>query len=326
VSLSGESATLTPSALRDMFWKMLEIRHFDTRLLDLYQEGLIRGSTHSYVGQEAVAIGACAALKTDDYITSNHRGHGHCIAKGGKPHLMVAELLGKATGYCKGKGGSMHIADFDVGILGANGIVAGGIGIATGAALSAKMRKSGQVCVCFFGDGGFNQGIFYESANIAAIWKLPVIYLVENNQYAMSTRASYATSVADFSARAVAFGIPGVTVDGQDVMAVYEAVAAAVARARAGEGPSLIAATTYRYYGHNVGDSLVYRTKEETEYWKGRDPVVIFRRYLLDNGILTEEEADRMDEQAAQAIEEAIAFARQSPEPALETVMEDIYA
>ena len=326
MSLRSEPASLTPQALRDMLRKMLQIRHFDSRILDLFREGLLRGPTHPYVGMEAVAVGACAGLRADDYITSTHRGHGHCIAKGGELNLMMAEIFGKATGYCKGKGGSMHIANLDIGILGANGIVGGGIGIATGAALTARMRGSGQVCVCFFGDGGINQGVFYECANIATVWKLPVIYLCENNQYAMSTRVSRATSVADLSARAAAFGIPGVTVDGMDVLAVHEAVISAVAWARAGNGPSLVVATTYRYFGHNVVDTEVYRSKEEVNSWRARDPVVRFRRYLVENGILTEAEADEMDRQAAQAVEDAIAFARSSPEPSTETLMEDIYA
>jgi TPP-dependent pyruvate/acetoin dehydrogenase alpha subunit len=309
-----------------MFRKMLEIRRFDTRLLDLFKEGLLRGSTHSYVGMEAVAVGACAALRTDDYITSTHRGHGHCIAKGGKLDLMMAELFGKATGYCKGKGGSMHIADLDVGILGANGIVGGGIGIATGAALTAKQHKTGQVAVCFFGDGGINQGILYECANIAAIWKLPIIYLCENNQFAMSTRVSYATSVADLSARAAAFGIPGAGVDGMDVLAVYDTVNQAVARARAGDGPSLVVANTYRFFGHNVGDSEVYRTRAEVDGWRARDPLPQFRAYLLEAELMTEAEAREFEVTADEAVESAIEFARQSPEPELSTLLEDIYA
>jgi pyruvate dehydrogenase E1 component alpha subunit len=326
VSQVRVAESLDATALREMLRRMLEIRHFDTRILELYREGLLRGSTHSYVGMEAVAVGACAALRSDDYITSTHRGHGHCIAKGGKLDLMMAELLGKATGYCKGKGGSMHIADLDVGILGANGIVGGGIGIATGAALTAKMTGNGRVCVCFFGDGGVNQGILYESANMAAIWKLPIVYLCENNQFAMSTRVSYASSVADLSARAQAFGIPGASIDGMDVLAVHEAVAEAVARARAGGGPSFLAATTYRFFGHNVGDSEVYRTKEEVAPWRERDPIPRFRAYLVAEGILTEGEADEMASAASEAVERAIAFAKASPEPGPETLLEDVYA
>jgi len=326
VSLAREVSSLDATLEREMLRKMLEIRRFDTRLLELYREGLLRGSTHSYVGMEAVAVGACSALRADDYITSTHRGHGHCIAKGGNLDLMMAELLGKATGLCKGKGGSMHIADLGVGILGANGIVGGSIGIATGAALTAKLSGTGRVCVCFFGDGGVNQGILYESANMAAIWKLPVIYVCENNQFAMSTRVTYASSVPDLSARAQAFGIPGASVDGMDVLAVHEAVVQAVLRARAGGGPSFLAATTYRFFGHNVGDSEVYRSRDEVATWRERDPIPRLQSHLVQEGVITEEEAADMERQAAEAVERAIEFAKSSPEPRPETLLDDVYA
>lgn len=326
MAIHVDRRTLSATALLDMYRKMVTIRQFELKVIDLYNEGLIRGSTHTYIGMEAIAVGACAALRPDDYITSTHRGHGHCIAKGGRVDLMMAELLGKATGYCKGKGGSMHIADVEAGILGANGIVGGSIGIATGAALSAKMRQSGQVCLCFFGDGAINQGILYECANMAAIWKLPVIYLCENNQYAMSTHISYAASVPDLSIRAVAFGMPGMAVDGMDVLAVHDAVRQAVERARAGEGPSLIVANAYRFEGHNVGDTQVYRTKEEVERWRERDPIVLFRTVLLEDGILTPESAEAIEREVAEQIEAAVAFAKASPEPPVESLLEDIYA
>ena len=326
MSLAREVSSLDATLEREMLRKMLEIRRFDTRLLELYREGLLRGSTHSYVGMEAVAVGACSALRADDYITSTHRGHGHCIAKGGNLDLMMAELLGKATGLCKGKGGSMHIADLGVGILGANGIVGGSIGIATGAALTAKLSGTGRVCVCFFGDGGVNQGILYESANMAAIWKLPVIYVCENNQFAMSTRVTYASSVPDLSARAQAFGIPGASVDGMDVLAVHEAVVQAVLRARAGGGPSFLAATTYRFFGHNVGDSEVYRSRDEVATWRERDPIPRLQSHLVQEGVITEEEAADMERQAAEAVERAIEFAKSSPEPRPETLLDDVYA
>jgi TPP-dependent pyruvate/acetoin dehydrogenase alpha subunit len=326
MSQHAEQKPLTPDRLREMLWRMLLIRHFDTRVVEIFQEGLIRGATHSSAGQEAVAVGTCSALDDSDFITSNHRGHGHCIAKGGDVNLMMAELLGKATGLCKGKGGSMHIADLDRGILGANGIVGGGMGIATGAGLSAKMRGSGQVSVCFFGDGAINQGILYESATSAAVWKLPVIYLCENNQYAMSTHISKTSPVADISARAAAWGFPGVTVDGMDVLAVYEAVAAAVERARRGEGPCLIAATTYRYFGHTVVDSQVYRSRDEVNSWRERDAIKRFRAHLAASGVMDESAADALDRKAEQTIEAAIEFGRQSPEPSLDTLMTDIYA
>ncbi|HUX88961.1 MAG TPA: thiamine pyrophosphate-dependent dehydrogenase E1 component subunit alpha [Chloroflexota bacterium] len=317
---------LAKPVMLDMFDRMVTIRFFEERVIDLFREGVIRGSTHTYIGMEADAVGACTALRSDDYITSTHRGHGHCIAKGGDVRLMMAELLGKATGYCKGKGGSMHIADLDVGILGANGIVGGGMGIATGAGLSAKMRGSGQVAVCFFGDGGINQGAFHENANIASIWKLPVIYFCENNQYAMSMSSKRANSVEDLSLRAVSYNMPGVNVDGMDVLAVESAVNQAVERARAGEGPSLIVATTYRFEGHNIGDNQPYRTKEEVDEWRKRDSIDRFRQYLVKEGVATIAETEAIEKKVHERIEDAVQFARESPEPELSSVEEDVYA
>lgn len=310
----------------EMFDRMLTIRLFETRVIDLFREGVIRGSTHTYIGMEADAVGACTALHADDYITSTHRGHGHCIAKGGDVRLMMAELLAKATGYCKGKGGSMHIADLDVGILGANGIVGGGLGIATGAALSAKMRNSGQVAVCFFGEGGFNQGAFHENANLASIWKLPVIFFCENNQYAMSMSVQRATAVENLADRAIAYNMPGVNVDGMDVLAVLTAFQQAVERGRAGEGPTLIVSTTYRYEGHNIGDIEPYRTKSEVETWRKRDSIVRFRDYLIEEGIATVAETEAIEQKVRDRIESAVAFARESPEPELSSLEEDVYA
>ncbi len=323
---SGAPSALTPAAQRDMLRQMLAIRNFEYKVIELFREGLVRGATHTYVGEEAVAVGACAALRQDDFITSTHRGHGHCIAKGGDLNLMMAELLGKATGYCQGKGGSMHIADLDKGILGANGIVGGGVGIATGAALSAKLRKTDQVCVCFFGDGAINQGILYECANFAAVWKLPVIYICENNQYAMSTHWTTTTAVTDLAGRAQALGIPGATVDGMDALAVHEAVAHAVARARAGEGPAFIVAMTYRYYGHHVADSLVYRTQEETQAWQARDAIDRLQAQLIEAGVLTAESAQAIRDQAKASAEAAAQFARASPEPDPDSLLTNIYA
>jgi pyruvate dehydrogenase E1 component alpha subunit len=310
----------------DMLRQMLTIRRFDSRVLEIYREGIMRGTSHPYIGMEAVGVGACAALREADYITSTHRGHGHCIAKGCELGPMMAELLGKATGYCKGKGGSMHIADVDKGMLGANGIVGGGMGIATGSALSAKVRGTDQVTVCFFGDGALNQGILHECSNIAAIWKLPVIFLCENNQYAMSARAEHFTSVPDPSVRAQGYGFPGIRVDGMDVIAVYEAVSEAVERARRGEGPSMIVAVTYRFFGHHVGDPLNYRDKEEVDEWRKSDPIERFKARLLDARIMDETRLQQLEEQVNAAVEEAIEFARNSPEPLPETLMEDIYA
>lgn len=320
------AVALSPDQLRSMLRTMRMIRQFDLRALELYREGAMRGSTHPYIGMEAVAVGACATLHPTDRITSTHRGHGHCLAKGGDPRLMMAELLGKATGYCKGKGGSMHIADVDAGILGANGIVGGGIGLATGAALAAQLAGRDDVTLCFFGDGALNQGVLHESANLAAIWKLPVVYICENNQYAMSARADRFTSVPDPEVRAKAYGFPGVSCDGMDVMAVYRTVADAVARARAGDGPSLVVCVTYRYFGHHVGDPLNYRDKAEVDAWKTKDPIDRFQRDLIAHRVLTSEDADRLAEAVTQEIEAAVAFAKASPEPELDALMEDVYA
>jgi len=314
--------------LADLYYRMWLIRYFDESARLLYQQGKIRGTTHSYVGQEAVAVGACAALRRDDYITSTHRGHGHCLAKGGDPRLMMAELLGKATGYCKGKGGSMHIADFELGILGANGIVGGGIGIATGAAYSADLRGSRQVAVCFFGDGASNQGILMEAATMAALWKLPVIYLCEQNQYAQFSPCQPFIAVERIELKAQAFGLPGVTVDGNDVLAVYQATRQAVERARGGGGPTFLVAQTYRVEGHTVGDPLTYRPQGEAEAWKSpeRDPISRFGRYLAGEAGFSESELEALRQKAQAAIDEAIVFALDSPEPEIGALWEDVYA
>ena len=322
----GVLPTLTPEAQRNMLRQMIEIRSFEHKVIELFREGLVRGATHTYVGEEAVAVGACAALRPDDFITSTHRGHGHCIAKGGDLRLMMAELLGRTTGYCKGKGGSMHIADLDKGILGANGIVAGGVGVATGAALACKMRHTDQVVVCFFGDGAINQGILYECANFAAVWRLPVIYVCENNQYAMSTHWTRTNAVSDLSARGQAFGIPGASIDGMDPYAVHEAVSHAVARARAGEGPSFIVAMTYRFFGHHIADSLIYRSREEAQAWQSRDPIDRMESQMIAAGIITPAEAEAIRQRAKDDVEAAAIFARESPEPDPSSLLEDIYA
>lgn len=318
--------SLAKPTMLEMFDRMMTIRLFEMRVIELFREGVIRGSTHTYIGMEAGAVGACTALRADDYITSTHRGHGHCIAKGGDVRLMMAELLGKATGYCKGKGGSMHIADLDAGILGANGIVGGGMGIATGAALSSKMRNSGQVCVCFFGEGGINQGAFHENANIAAIWKLPVIFLCENNQYAMSMSVKKATAVSDLTDRAASYSMPGISADGMDVMSVYEGTRRAVDRARAGDGPSLVVSTTYRFEGHNIGDPQPYRSKDEIDEWRKRDSIERFRDQLVEEGVATRAETEAIESSIRERIEDAVEFARSSPEPELSSLEEDVYA
>jgi TPP-dependent pyruvate/acetoin dehydrogenase alpha subunit len=326
--IAGTLARLGRDRLADMYYRMWLIRIFDQNAYSLYHRDLIRGTTHAYIGEEAIAVGACAALNRDDYITSTHRGHGHCLAKGGDPKLMMAELLGKASGYCKGKGGSMHIADLDLGILGANGIVGGGIGIATGAAYSADLRGTGQVTICFFGDGASNQGVLMEAANMAALWKLPVIYLCEENKYAEFSPSLPFIAVDKIEMKAQAFGLPALTVDGNDALAVYEAADQAVERSRRGEGPTLLVAQTYRIEGHTVGDPLTYRPKAEAEAWKSpqRDPISRMGRALVQEAGFSESELDTLHQKAEDEIEAAVAFAMESPHPATEALWEDVYA
>jgi len=309
-----------------MYKTMVTIRGFEEKAFDLFKRGLVRGSIHFYIGEEAMATGSCGAIEPGDAITATHRGHGQCIAKGANVNLMLAELLGKATGYCKGKGGSMHIADVDAGILGANGIVGGGIPLATGAALAFKLRKEPKVCLCFFGDGASNQGGLLESANLASIWKLPVVYICENNYYGMSMCVLDSVGCANIADRAVGFGVPGVVVDGNDVLAVHEAVSAAVARARAGEGPTFIEGKTYRWMGHYSGDAELYRTKEEKGEWIKKDPIARFEKILLERKILNSAKAQAVRQAAEKELEEAERFAMESPDPALDTLLTDIYA
>jgi len=312
--------------LIDMYRKMIMIRKFEERIKQEFSKGNIPGFVHLYAGEEAIAVGCCANLRPDDYITSTHRGHGHLIAKGGKIKLMMAELYGKKTGYNKGKGGSMHIADIDIGILGANGIVGAGITIATGAGLSAKMRGTDQVTVCFFSDGATNTTRFHEGINLAAIWDLPVVFVIENNQYAESTSISYASKLKNLSDKSVAYGIPGETIDGNDVIAVYETVGRAIERARKGEGPSLIECKTYRIYGHEEGDAETYKKKSEIEEWSKKDAIERFKKRLLEDGSLTEEDADKINQKVMVEIEEAVKFAEESPFPAPEETLEDVFA
>ena len=309
-----------------MYEGMLKIRHFENRVKDLFAGGELPGFVHLYLGEEAIAIGACAALEDGDYITSTHRGHGHIIAKGGEMKFMMAELFGKATGYNKGKGGSMHIACPELGVLGANGIVGAGIPLATGAALAAKYRKSGQVVICFFGDGASNEGMFHESLNIAGAFDLPVIYVCENNLYAVGTRQSEVRKVEDIADRATSYGMPGLVIDGNDVIAVYEAVREAVKRARVGEGPTLIECKTYRWRGHFEGEVDNYRAPEEVRAWLKREPLAPYRKLLLDQGVLNEEKAEAIEQQVIAELEEAVGFARQSPLPQPETALEGLWA
>ncbi|MEM3536272.1 MAG: pyruvate dehydrogenase (acetyl-transferring) E1 component subunit alpha [Candidatus Bathyarchaeia archaeon] len=320
------SSKLTKDKLTEMFRKMLEIRFFEEKVFDLYAQNLVPGTIHLYAGEEAVAVGVCSTLKKDDYITSTHRGHGHCIAKGADLKRTMAEILGKKTGYCKGKGGSMHIADFSIGMLGATAVVGAGIPIAVGAGLSIKLRKTDQVVACFFGEGASNQGTFHESINMASIWKLPVIFICENNLYAMGTRQSRVMNIENIADRAIAYGIPGMVVDGNDVLAVYEASAKAVERARKGEGPTLLECKTYRHKGHSRVDPAKYRPKEEVEAWLAKDPIKRFKERLIQTKTLSEEEIKKIEEEVSAEIEEAVKFAIESPYPAPEEALEDIYA
>ena len=319
--------TLTTEKQLEMLRSMQTIRRFEERASDDYQAGAIYGVVHCYIGEEAVAVGVCSALNRDDQIISTHRGHGHCLAKGADLNRMMAELYGRQTGYCKGKGGSMHIADFSIGMLGANGIVAGGIPIVTGAGLAAQLEGKGRVAVSFFGDGASNAGPFHESINIAATWKLPMLYVCENNLYSAGTIAADTLALSDVAARAAGYGIPGVVVDGNDVMAVYEAAEAAVSRARAGQGPTLIECKTYRWRGHTERPGQEDpRPKEEIEEWRQRDPINRFATNLMDHGLLTEEAWQKMDADILAAIEDAVKFSEESPFPDLEAAVEDIFA
>jgi len=309
-----------------MYERMLKIRHFENRVKDLFAAGEMPGFVHLYLGEEAVAVGACASLNDNDYITSTHRGHGHIIAKGGDMKRMMAELYGKATGYNKGKGGSMHIADPHLGILGANGIVGAGLPIATGAALSAKLRKSGQVAVCFFGDGASNQGTFHESINIASAFDLPAVYVCENNLYAVGTRQSDVRKVEDIADRGVGYAIPGLAVDGNNVIAVYEACKEAVDRARAGMGPTLIECKTYRWRTHFEGEPDTYRPPEEVAAWIKREPIAPYRKSLIEQGTLTAAEAEGIEAQVVKELDEAVEFARHSPLPEPESALSGLWA
>ncbi|HEX5506101.1 MAG TPA: thiamine pyrophosphate-dependent dehydrogenase E1 component subunit alpha [Thermomicrobiales bacterium] len=321
----GATAGLDRDALLAMYERMAQIRAFEEAARTGFAAGKMPGFVHLYAGEEAVAVGVCAHLTDRDYITSTHRGHGHCIAKGVDIDAMVAELVGKATGACKGKGGSMHIADVDKGMLGANGIVGGGFPLACGAALSTKTRRTGGVAVCFFGDGAANQGTFHEGLNLAAIWKLPVVFVCENNGYAESTPVGYHCSASDIANRAAAYEIPGVVVDGLDLFAVYETAGEAVARARRGDGPTLIEAKTYRYYGHFEGDATTYRTKEELESYRQRDPIAAVGRYLLDHKLATADELDAIAARVAADLDRAWQRADAAPWPEPEDALADVY-
>ncbi len=311
-----------------LFEKMYQIRRFEETAQEVVYKGEIPGAVHLYIGEEAIATGACAAVNDDDYITSTHRGHGHALAKGARPDKCMAELYGKETGYCKGKGGSLHIAAPELGMLGANGIVGAGIPIATGAGMAAKRLKNGRVTLCFFGDAASNQGTFHEAINIASAFKLPVVYIIENNLFGVSCRQSTVRNVDVLSRRADAYGIPGVTIDGNDVEAVFETVRDAVAHARNGAGPTLIECMTYRWRGHFEGEPEVvnYRDAEEIKSWKEKCPVKAYRAKLIAQSDVTEDEIAVIESRVDQEISDALQFAKDSKFPALESALEDIYA
>lgn len=316
---------MTQPNLLDLYRRMVLIREFELRAINERRAGLIPGFIHSCVGEEATAVGACAALNAEDVITSTHRGHGHLIAKGGEPKYMMAELAARSTGYCGGKGGSLHISDFDLGILGANGIVAGGIPLAVGAALAFAMRDEPRLALAFFGDGAVNEGAFHEAANLAGLWKLPVIFFCENNLYGEGTPQHKQAPIKDLSIRAAGYGFPGVIVDGNDVLAVYEVTQQAVTRARHGDGPTFIEAKTYRQRGHYEGDPMVYRSQEEMDSWKQRDPVLGFRRRLLAEEGVESTILDAIDAEIQQQLDEAVAFAASSPPPPPESALDGVY-
>jgi len=307
---------------RQMLATMCLIRAFEEKAEDLFARGLVHGTMHLSIGQEAVAVGASGAMEKGDYLLNHHRGHGHCLAWGSDVNLMMAEFLGKETGYCRGRGGSMHIANVEANNLGANGIVGGGLPISVGVGLSIKMRRTRQVCLTIFGDGAANEGSFHEALNMASIWDLPVVYLCENNQYAMSMPVTKAFNIERISQRACAYGIPGITIDGNDPLAVYAAVRQAAERARNGEGPTLIEALTYRWRGHSKSDRQAYRTREEVKLWQQRDPI---RRFATVLG-LSEEDLAQYIAEAQRRVEEAVAFADASPEPDVSTILEGVYA
>lgn len=310
----------------DFFRLMVRIRHFELSAFELYTGGKLPGFLHLSVGQEATSVGACAALRADDYMASTHRGHGDTIAKGVSVESAMIELFGGATGACRAKGGSMHIADFSQGILGANGIIAAGVPITVGAALSAKQRKTDQVALCFFGDGATGCGPLHEGMNMAMLWKLPVIFVRQNNHYAESTPRHEYQGIPDVVRWAEGYGMPAVKVDGNDVLAVYEAAQRAVERARRGEGPSFIDSETYRWFGHNIGDPGTARPKEEVEMWKARDPIARFRRVIIEHQAATGAELDALDAEELARVKQAAEVAEKEPKPRPEAALEDLYS
>lgn len=318
-------ASITPDVALGIHTTMVRIRVFESRVVELFEAGKLPGFVHTYIGEEAIAAGVCAVLRSDDYITSTHRGHGHAIAKGIDLRSILAELYGKVTGACRGRGGSMHVADFSIGMLGANGIVAGGLGIGTGAALSARLRGTEQVVVSFFGDGAINKGSFHEALNFAAVQRLPIVFVCENNQYAQFTDRRRTTSVEDLAQRAAGYGIPGVTVDGNRAGATFESAVAAVANARAGRGPTLLNMETYRLGGHYIGDAEVYRTAAEVEDRRRSDPIERWEQALVEDGWLSDAERTAVWAQVRAEVADAEAFAEASPFPDPATLLDAVF-
>ena len=323
--MARESQAKNTDSYLQMYRQMVRIRSFEDNANQLYLSGKMPGLTHMYSGQEAVAVGICEALEKTDHITSTHRGHCHCIAKCAEVSRMFAEFFGKESGYCRGRGGSMHIADLSTGNLGANGIVGGGLPIAVGAAFSAKQLGTGAVAVCFFGDGANNEGAFHEALNMAAVWKLPVVFFCENNRYGMSVSTERSTAVKSIADCAVAYAMPGVSIDGNDLSAITEAMEAAVTRARAGDGPTLIESLTYRWRGHSKSDRNRYRSKEEIADWMTRDPIRRFAEQLVEHGVLTPDEVTALKADAAREIAQGIVFAQEAPSPDPAMGTRDVY-
>ena len=325
IDLTGLQVELLVNPPGGMYYRMLQAREFEERLYYLFLTRPMPGTMHQATGQEAVAVGVASALRPDDYVTSTHRGHAHCVAKGVSLDAMMAEMFAKSTGACHGMGGSMHLCDFSKGMLGAFGIVGAGIPIAAGAALSAQVRGSGQVAVSFFGDGAVNEGVFHETLNMAALWKLPALFVIENNQYALSMPVALSSAVPDLAGRACAYGIPGIKVDGNDVVAVYHAASQAVERARRGEGPTLLECLTYRMRGHARFEAASYRDAAEVERWKQNDPIERLGQAILAAGLATESDLDALRQQVEDEIDRAVAFAEASPDPAAEDYRQYIY-
>ena len=321
-----ESVALPVERLHALYRDMWRIRRFEETALYHSTQGSVYGALHLYIGEEASAVGISSVLRRDDYVASTHRGHGHCIANGARLDRMMAELFGRATGYCKGKGGSMHIADFSCGMLGANGIVGAGLGLAAGAALMGQVRRSGQIAVAFFGDGGVTRGTFHEVINLSSVWKLPVLFVCENNGYAQWMSQKENLAIEQVSAMAASYGIPGITVDGNDVLAVHAAAQQAAERARAGAGPSLIECKTYRIHGHSLGDVQAYREKAEVEEWKKRDPILRFEARLREAGLLDDARKQAILDAIEAEVSQAVAFATQSPFPDAAELLTDVTA